>query len=126
MNLTGQPVYQRCQKRKRSRKDTPSHLTPLIARAKAKGTEREYLEWLKTQRSALSGQTSWDGGTAFCEPAHWRTAKHAGTSQKPEWLAIPLTHDEHALQHQKGQSVIGTRDWWQQQCVKHLELWLAT
>ena len=126
MNLTTQPVYQKGQKRKRSRKPTLSHLAPLIARAKANGSERQYLDWLKTQRSALSGSFSWTEGTPFCEPAHWRTAKHAGTSQKPEYLAIPLTHDEHALPHQKGQSAIGTRDWWERQCVEHLERWIAS
>ena len=125
MNLTGQAVYARSQKRKRGRKANDSHLAPLIARARAKGTEREYLDWLKAQRSALSGHFSWDGGTPSCDPAHWRTAKHAGTGQKPEWLAIPLTHAEHILQHRQGQSVIGTRDWWETECVLHLERWVA-
>jgi hypothetical protein len=126
MNLTGQPVYTRGQKRKRSRKSSASHLAGLIANAKAKGPERDYLDWLMTQPSALSGHFSWDGGTPFCEPAHWRTAKHAGTGQKPEYLAIPLTHLEHRQSHQHGDSTIGDRDWWEGQCVKHLERWIAS
>jgi hypothetical protein len=126
MNLTGQSVYQKGQKRKPSKKATVSHLAPLIARARAKGSERQYLDWLKTQPSALSGKFSWDDGTPFCEPAHWRTSKHAGTGQKPEFLAIPLNHSEHQFQHQEGQIVIGTRDWWQDQCVIHIERWIAS
>ena len=98
----------------------------LIVHAEAKAPERAYLDWLKTQASAASGGFSWNDGQPFCEPAHWRTAKYAGTGQKPKWLAIPLTHEEHALQHQKGQSVIGSRDWWQQQCIEHLQRWLAS
>jgi hypothetical protein len=126
MNLAGQLVYKKGQKRLRGTKEDTSHLAPLIARARAKGPERQYLDWLRTQPSALSGQISWDSGTPFCDPAHWRTAAHAGTGQKPEYLAIPLTHEEHALQHQKGQSAIGTRDWWEAECVRHLERWLAS
>jgi hypothetical protein len=99
-------------------------LEEVLTKARQKGRERLYLDWLKTQPSALSGHFSWDEGTPFCDPAHWRTAKHAGTSQKPEYLAIPLTHNEHLLQHQKGPSVIGTRDWWEAQVVKHLTRWL--
>lgn len=101
-------------------------LDELIEQARKKGPERRYLDWLKTQPSALSGQFSWSDGAQFCEPAHWRTARYAGTGQKPAYLAIPLTHEEHALQHRKGQSVIGTRDWWQGQCERHLSGWLAT
>lgn len=99
-------------------------LEELIEKARKKGKERLYLNWLRTQPSALSGQFSWDGGTPFCEPAHWRTARYAGTGKKPEFLAIPLTHLEHALQHSKGQSVIGPRDWWEAQVMQHLRLWL--
>jgi hypothetical protein len=99
-------------------------LETLLTQARKKGKERKYLDWLKTQPSAFSARFSWDGGTPFCEPAHWRTAKHAGTGQKPEYLAIPLTHEEHLRQHQKGQSVIGGRDWWERQCVTHLKRWI--
>jgi len=101
-------------------------LDDLLKLARLKGAERKYLDWLKTQKSALSGQFSWDEGTPFCEPAHWRTSRYSGVAQKPEFLAIPLTHEEHALQHQKGQSVIGTWDWWKYQCMKYLRLWITS
>jgi len=127
MNILGLPVYAKGQKRKQSRKSTVSHLAPLIERARVRANEREYLDWLKTQPSALGSgwDYDWELGNV-CTPAHWRTAAHAGTSQKPEWLAIPLRDAEHKLAHQKGDSVIGTRDWWERQCVEHLERWLAS
>lgn len=99
-------------------------LEQLIQKAGAKGKERKYLDWLRTQPSALSGQFSWNDGTPFCEPAHWRTARYAGTGQKPEYLAIPLTHLEHRQAHQHGDSTIGNRDWWEAQCVLHLRCWI--
>ena len=51
---------------------------------------------------------------------------------RPGWLklnatnAIPLTHQEHVRQHQPGQSIIGDRTWWQEQCEKHLRRWLES
>lgn len=97
----------------------------LIAEARETAPERRYLDWLRTQPSALSGHFSWNDGAPFCEPAHWRTARYAGIATKPEYLAIPLTHDEHALQHRKGQNLIGSRDWWEEQCRTHLQRWLT-
>ena len=127
MNLTGRPVYQKGQTRKRCRKPDTSPLADLIARARAKGPERDYLEWLKTQPSALGTGQDYDRDLGMVStPAHWRTATHAGTSTKPEYLAIPLRDAEHKLAHQKGDSVIGTRDWWERQCVEHLERWIAS
>src|SRR5437763_1598453 len=122
MKINPLPVYQKGQKRTRTRKPTDSHLAPLIARAKAKGSERDYLDWLKTLPSSLG--TGWDYDWELgrvCTPAHWRTAAHAGTATKPEYLAIPLRDAEHKLAHAKGDSAIGTRDWWENQCVEHLE-----
>jgi hypothetical protein len=92
MNLTGQAPYQRGTKQRKAKKNrAPSGtgLDDLIESARTRAPERDYLDWLRTQPSALSGGYSWNEGQPFCEPAHWRTAKHAGTSQKPEFLAIP-------------------------------------
>src|SRR5688572_26669630 len=108
MNLTGEGVYQKGKKRKRIGK-AASPRTPLdrlLARARAKGPERQYLNWLKTRPSALGTgyDFDWEIGNV-CTPAHWRTAKHAGTATKPEYLAIPLRDAEHKLAHQHGDSV---------------------
>lgn len=124
-NLLRLPPYQKDQKRTRTRKADASHFAPLIARARAKGTERDYLDWLRTQPSALG--TGWDYDWelgSVCTPAHWRTAAHAGTASKPAYLAIPLRDAEHKLAHQKGDSVIGDRDWWEHKCIEHLERWI--
>lgn len=129
MNLTKSPVYAKGTKRKRVPKaiSPRSHLEGLVARARAKGPERRYLDWLRDQPSALGTgyDFDWDVGSV-CTPAHWRTAKHAGTATKPEFLAIPLRDAEHKLAHQHGDSTIGDRDWWQSQCERHLRLWLVS
>jgi hypothetical protein len=101
-------------------------LDELIAQATQNAPERTYPDWLRTQPSALSSGFSWDGGTPFCEPAHWHTARYAGVGTKPEYLAIPRAHQEHALQHRIGQYTFKPRDWWQEQCIIHLERWLAS
>ena len=128
MNLTGQPVYAKGQKRQRSRKATLSHLAPLIARAKAKGGERQYLDWLKTQPSALG--TGWDYDWELgnvCTPAHWRTAAHAGIATKPEYLAIPLLDAEHKAGAPTGRFSHRSRGiWWERQAILHLERWIAS
>lgn len=129
MNLTGQGVYPRGVKRKRVERAAPAMTTleSFIGKAKAKGTERQFLDWLKTQPSALGTgyDYDWDLGQVST-PAHWRTAKHAGMATKPEYLAIPLRDAEHKLAHQKGDSTVGTREWWEAEVVKHLHRWLAS
>ena len=126
MNLTNRPVYTKGQKphkatTRQATDDSP--LGQLIAQANGI-PEREYLDWLRTQPSAYSGLFSWDGGTPFCEPAHFRTAKNSGVGCKPAFLAIPLRHEEHAQQHQVGQFNFRPREWWIDQCQNHLKAWL--
>jgi hypothetical protein len=102
MNLTGQTVYQKGSKR---RKEKPN--------------DREFLDWLKTQPSALSGKTP-------CDPCHYRTAKNSGVGCKPLLSAIPLTRDEHRLQHQIGQYAFMPREWWEREVERHLRRWTAS
>jgi hypothetical protein len=127
MNLTNRPVYAKGQKRKRSRKASVSHLAELIARAKAKGAERQYLDWLKTQPSALG--TGWDYDWELgniCTPAHFRTASNSGIGMKPEYQAIPLKSSEHALQHKIGTFAFQPREWWEEMAERYLMLWIST
>lgn len=91
------------------------------------GTDSDFLEWLKNQKSAKSNEYSWidtDTGEGHCVPAHYRRVQHgSGTSIKPRYCAIPLTNDEHQLQHQQGHDAIGPNKWWEKQVIKHVSMW---
>ena len=99
MNLTGQAVYRKGGRRNRK-----------------KPSDREYLDWLKTQSSALSGRSP-------CDPCHYRTAKNSGIGCKPLFSAIPLTREEHREQHRIGQFNFQSREWWEEQVEIHLKRW---
>ena len=91
------------------------------------GSDKEYLNWLKNQKSAKSNEYSWidtDTGEGHSVPAHYRRVQHgSGTSIKPLYCAIPLTNDEHQLQHQKGHDAIGPDEWWEKQRIKYVQRW---
>ena len=93
---------------------------------KAVGTDKEYLEWVKRQKSAKSGIFSefHETGEKYCIPAHVRRIEHgSGTAIKPPYSAIPLTTGEHDLSHQKGDSKIGDEDWWAKMRIKYVSDW---
>ena len=89
------------------------------------GTDEEFLEWVRSQKSAKSGKFSmFVEGVGTCVAAHVRRVDlGSGTGIKPEFSAIPLTNDEHQLAHQKGDSAIGDDDWWRRKRIKYVEKW---
>lgn len=102
-------------------------ISDLITSAKRRGTDEEYREWIRRQKSALSGQWGlWlcDVGEGRCEACHYRTAKNSGVGMKPEYSCIPLTAQEHRRQHQVGQFKFMSRDWWEEQVEKYLIRWI--
>lgn len=98
----------------------------LLQKAKAKGTDEEYLEWLRTMPSATLGEYGeYVNGEGRNEAAHVRrVADGAGIAEKPPYSAIPLTAEEHNLQHQKGESVIAPKEWWEKQACIYLASWI--
>jgi len=93
------------------------------------GTDAEYLDWVKHQPSALSGDFSeWhDDGEAYSIPAHVRRVENgSGTAIKPPYSAIPLTNEEHQRTHLHGDSAIGSETWWEQNRVKYVSDWAWT
>ena len=42
---------------------------------------------------------------------------------KPTYSAIPLTHDEHQLQHNEGYSILGDEEWWQKMKILYVSTW---
>lgn len=89
------------------------------------GTDKEYLEWVKLQPSAVTKDFSeWHDGVGYCVPAHVRRVEHgSGTAIKPEYSAIPLTNEEHQLAHAAGDSKIGSEEWWQKMRIKYASQW---
>lgn len=99
---------------------TNRSVTPKNAKRKShKENDRAFLDWLKTQKSALSGQSP-------CDPCHYRTAKNSGVGCKPLFSAIPLTRDEHSRQHQVGQFNFMPRIWWEKMTDFYLQEWKKT
>lgn len=73
---------------------------------RAIGTEREFEQWIQKQRSVLSGKADWieSAGARRCECAHVRrVAEGSGTAEKPPFFAVPLTREEHRVQHDQGE-----------------------
>jgi hypothetical protein len=92
----------------------------------AAGTDKQYLEWLKTRISALDGDQDfgYEDGEGRCVPAHYRRVEHgSGTGIKPEYCAIPLTNAQHQLQHAQGHDAIGSDEWWAENRINYLTTW---
>ncbi len=83
--------------------------------ARSVGTDKEYLEWVRRQPSAISGKFSeWleDIGEWRNPACHVRRANQSGIAKKPEFSAIPLTHEEHDDQSRKGEAYcLGRHSW---------------
>jgi len=95
----------------------------------AAGTTAEYEAWARTQPCAYcksNGEHNPQTGEFRCEFAHVRRiAQGAGTNIKPDGYGIPLCHDCHAQQHQKGESSFGkAKDWFDSQVVRHRSGWV--
>lgn len=91
--------------------------------AAAFGTDDEFLAWLRNQPCAFCQAISTD--QAKTEAAHVRrVASGSGTGIKPPYSAIPLCHRDHALQHQKGESAMGGKEWFDQMRGKYITAWI--
>lgn len=90
------------------------------------GTDEEFLEWVRKQKSAYSGKHDFDPleGMEYCVAAHVRHVEHgSGTAIKPPYSAIPLTDYEHREAHQHGDSKLGDREWWDKKRIKYVSQW---
>jgi len=104
---------------------------------KAVGTDEDYLKWIRTQPSAISGDYDWSEAGGFCEACHVRRANEAGTGYKPPYSAIPLTHKEHHIQTTQGEvaclensglfaqkpTVEQAKEWFDTMAAKYREEW---
>jgi len=90
------------------------------------GSDEDYCEWVRRQPSAASGDFDYDPdtGDGRCECAHVRrVANGSGTATKPPYSAIPLTHSEHVLQHQGGESALGGKGWFDKMRARYVTEW---
>lgn len=81
-----------------------SRVFGLVEFASAVGTDAEYHAWIQRRKSCVSRKYSeYVDGEGRCIAAHVRRASDAGTAFKPEFHQVPLTDEEHQLQHQHGE-----------------------
>lgn len=68
--------------------------------------DKAFQEWVRTQPSCISGGFSeWVDGVGRNEYCHVRrVANGAGVGIKPPFSGVPMTHAEHAMQHQHGEA----------------------
>lgn len=89
------------------------------------GTDDEYLEWVRTQPSAIDGSFSeYVDSVGRCEAAHFKdVGRGSGMGYKPEYSAIPLTHTQHHHQHLAGYEGVGGKEWFDRQVSLHVAKW---
>lgn len=70
--------------------------------------DKKFLKWLSFQPSCLDGDfNQWDDGIGRNIPAHVRRVNRgSGMGLKPQFSAVPLTHEQHMIQHQCGESEV--------------------
>lgn len=113
MNLLGKTgVYQKNQKRTKG-KGKAERESPWFEY----GTDADYQAWCRKQPSARSGETK---NVIY---AHYRLASNSGTGIKPPYSGIPLTVEEHLIQHQIGQFEFLPREEWERLIYIHLCEW---
>jgi hypothetical protein len=100
----------------------------LMDRARAKGTDKEFREWVQRQPSCISGRFSefLENGEGRCVAAHVRRAGESGTGFKGEFAVVPMTQAEHLIQHQKGESIFGGKEFFDEQRIRYLRMWIES
>ena len=98
----------------------------LLERAMQKGSDSNYQSWVRKWPSVLTKSYSeFLHGEGRCEYSHVRRVSHgSGMAHKPEYSGLPLTHDEHSLTHNEGESAFYPAEWWEQQAITYLTMWI--
>ena len=105
------------------------------------GTDTQFRLWVQNQPSCITAnQDATDAGPK-CEAAHVRRAGESGTGHKALYACVPLTHEEHAYQHQHGEletlwkyigeddeknrvvDVEGAKDWFNKKRIEYVRAW---
>lgn len=94
-------------------------------------TDKDFQAWVRTQPSCISGSFSeWIDGQGRNEYCHVRRVSNgSGMGVKPPFSGVPMTHEEHAMQHQKGEAYLlaaygiitdNAADWFEQKADEYL------
>jgi hypothetical protein len=75
-----------------------------IEKCRELGTDKDYQNFVRTFGSCFSGMRP-------VVYAHVRRAGFSGTGMKPDYFGIPLSKDEHDLQHQKHEAGLLRTKW---------------
>ena len=93
---------------------------------KAIGMDGEFLAWVEKQSCCAMEVDPKE--PAYCEgdvvAAHVRRiASGAGTALKPPFSAVPMCDRHHKMQHQKGESAVGGKEYLDEQRIKFISDW---
>lgn len=101
-------------------------------------SDKAFREWVQRQPSCISGQFSeYVNGEGRNPACHVRRASRSGIAFKGELCCVPMTHAEHAYQHQHGEAaclrkflggewhVDEAKDWFDEQVMKYRQMWEA-
>ena len=86
------------------------------------GTDAKYQEWVRQQPSAYSKRKGSESDPVVYAHVR-RVADGAGSGIKPLYCGVPLLNSEHQLQHQKGESALGGKEWFNKQRILHVMMW---
>lgn len=86
------------------------------------GTDDSYQAWCRSQPCARCRRDGNDANPIVFAHAR-RIADGAGTAIKPKYSGIPLHDSEHKEQHQRGESAIGGKEWFDKARIEHVQAW---
>lgn len=101
------------------------------------GSDKEYLEWLRTRPSCIDGSFNHGlNGSGRNIACHVRRANNSGTGFKPPYSAVPMTDVQHKLQSCRGEAAVLTayvgapvtvkkaKWWFDRKAKQYLEQWI--
>lgn len=91
-----------------------------------KRPDQAFLDWVSFQPSCVSGQFSEYGedGVGRSIACHVRRVNRgSGTGHKPLYSAVPLTKKEHDLTHQKSESALKPKEWFEEKADYYYQQW---
>lgn len=110
----------------RSRTSVFGDLLGMAAVLEKLGTDKQFIAYIRSLPSCVSGGYSeYLHGEGRCIAAHVRRAGSSGVGLKGSFSCVPLTDAEHRLQHQKGESALRPKFWWDEQVDLHRQEWAA-
>jgi len=103
-----------------------TQLNSLMQRARERGAEEEYLNWLRRWPSVFTETYSeYKDGEGLNPACHVRrVSMGAGMGEKPPYFAVPMHQEEHSMQHQKGEGIYCPPQWWECEAIRYLCLWI--